>query len=108
LARSGEDRSEPSRASHRRGIVRGGPAADQTIPESEKWARRAIEIEPHCSTAWAVLCYLEGMLCELEPIRSPRRVAMALENGLKAAISWAKPKSESDICGRLFGVVGRP
>ena len=30
MAHSGEDRSEPSRPSHRRGIVRGGPAADQT------------------------------------------------------------------------------
>src|SRR5262249_49566625 len=65
-------------------IPKGGPPAE-AIPESEKWARRAIGIDPRCSTAWAVLCDLEGTLCELEPIRKPRRVAMALEYGLKAA-----------------------
>jgi serine/threonine protein kinase len=61
---------------HSARIVTGAPPSE-VIPECEKWARRALSVDPRSSKAWAILSEIETM--GPDPVRRP------LEYGLKAA-----------------------
>jgi TolB-like protein len=62
---------------HAARIVTGEPP-QKIVPEVRKWARRALEIDPHCSRAWAVLSEVE----QVDPQGDYRKL---LESALKAA-----------------------
>ncbi len=55
-----------------------GDPAETVVPEAERWARRALQIEGRTATAWAALTWAEGW----QPKASPRKM---VEFGLKAA-----------------------
>jgi non-specific serine/threonine protein kinase len=60
------------------GRIRTGALTSEVVPECEKWTRRALDIDPRSSKAWAILG-------EIESLRRPENFREPLEYSLKAA-----------------------